>query len=146
MWESICGTVGAWLIATLAAERSAEVIVDSEFFAPFRAWLARNSIVNLDDPTGPRYPKWCRRIFLFLSKLTSCGWCTSMWTSILFAWCLPGGYFHIAAGDNIFIKILALFGLANAWHAIFRLIHRGRVTAIDLTVDLRPEDSDDGSV
>jgi len=39
---------------------------------------------------------------------------------------------YVIACNNILIKWLGLVGTINLWHAIFRLIFRGRVTTIDI--------------
>lgn len=122
----------SWLLCIVAVERSAELLTVSKFFAPLRNILAKFALCDLRNI---RYG-----CFQLLAKfgfaVISCGWCTSMWTSILFVWCLPGEYFSLVAVDNVLVKVLALFGFANLWHAVFRIIHRGRVTGLDVNLRL----------
>lgn len=139
----------AWLLCIVAVERSAELLTVSKFFAPLRNILAKFALCDLH---GMRYsseapkslgPDGSFRIICYFQLLAkfgfaviSCGWCTSMWTSMLFVWCLPGEYFSLAATDNVLVKVLALFGFANLWHAVFRIIHRGRVAGLDVNLRL----------
>lgn len=122
----------SWLLCIVAVERSAELLTVSKFFAPLRNILAKFALCDLHNI---RYG-----CFQLLAKfgfaVISCGWCTSMWTSILFVWCLPGEYFSLVAVDNVLVKVLALFGFANLWHAVFRIIHRGRVAGLDVNLRL----------
>lgn len=133
----IISIIGSWLICAVAAERAAEAITTSVFFAPLRHFLARTALssghILIKEPS-----KW-------LSDLVSCGWCTSFWTSLLCALTLPGSYNLVNVGDNIIIKAVALWGFANLWHSVFRLIHNGRVAAIDLNVRVGDR-ATDGSV
>ena len=145
--SEIISIVGSWLICAVAAERAAEAITTSVFFSPLRQFLAKVTLWEL--PVGTDYDpntdilRAIKGISRWLSELVSCGWCTSFWTSLLCALTLPGRYTSLAAGDNILIKIVALWGFANLWHAVFRLIHNGRVAAVDLNVRLAGEAVDD---
>lgn len=122
MQESVLTTIAAWLIVVLAAERLAEIIVDSKLLAGFRAAVARWAFAD-----GAR--QWRSKF----SDLVACGFCTSGWTSLLFATTLPGGWFEWHAAGNLFVKWFAVYGLANFWHTIFRLVYRGRVQTIDVS-------------
>ena len=148
----ILGVIGAWFACAVASERAAEVITTSKLFAPFRNWLAKVSLIPqkyVDTRIGHgQYiliSAACRP-FKFLSDLTSCGWCTSAWTSFVCAWFIPcmHRFFGSSIADNIIIQSLALFGFANLWHAVFRLVHRGRVVALDVSLivdEAQPEAS-----
>jgi hypothetical protein len=133
----IISIIGAWLICIIASERSAEAITASEFFSPMRQFIARTALIDQKWVTWPpvRY-KLLASIFKWLSDLVSCGWCTSLWTSLLFSLFLPGRYLLFDASDNLFVKAIALWGFANLYHSVFRLLHNGRVMAIDVNLRL----------
>ena len=126
MPENVYLIIGSWIIVILATERTTEIIVDSKFFFPFRNWIAKHA---LSEGT---YHNKSKLLFVFLYNMTSCAWCLSVWASMFFCWFLPGEYFHVAASNNILVKWLALVGVTNFWHAIFRLVFRGRVITVDI--------------
>ena len=128
----IASIIGVWFICAVAAERAAEAITTSVFFSPLRQYLAR---VAISDGTEPRSTIW-KSICRWLSELVSCGWCTSFWTSLFFSFFLPGGYISLNGADNLIVKVVALWGFANSFHSVFRLVHNGRVEAVDLNVRL----------
>ena len=132
----VLSTIGAWLLCLIAAERTAELVVTSKFFAPFRNLIAKIAVWHLGTPRCVII----RRPFKFLSDLISCGWCTSAWTSLLFSMFLPGQKLLVGISyDNAVVKWFALFGLANLFHSCFELVHRGRVSAIDLKISITGE-------
>ena len=140
---TIISVVGCWLVCAIAAERAAEAVTASVFFSPLRQYLARTALTELfgTEPTGEVIYKgglssFWKSVCRWLSDLVSCGWCTSFWTSSFFSIFLPGGYFSIDAGNNILVKAIALWGFANLYHSVFRLVHNGRVAAIDVNLRL----------
>lgn len=137
---TIISVVGAWLICTIAAERAAEAVTTSVLFAPFRQFVARVALADQQsDITWPSegfLHNLIKTIFRWLSDLISCGWCTSFWTSSFFSIFLPGDYLSINAGDNILVKAIALWGFANTFHSVFRLLHNGRVAAVDVNLHM----------
>ena len=164
MIDCILGVIGSWLICVIAAERLAELITTAKVFAPMRSFLASMAMYPQQYKTKLRecassnaiwgefgasaYATYSLLIavckpFKFLSDLTSCGWCTSAWTSFVVAWFLPHEHSFIGqtVSTNIIIQALGVFGLANLYHAVFRIVHRGRVGALDLTVRLVEQDS-----
>jgi hypothetical protein len=137
----IVSIVGIWLICTIAAERSAEAITTSVLFSPMRQFFAKTALLDQQEAAESSLKRkivagFCR----WLSELISCGWCTSCWTSFFFSFFLPGRYFCLNASGNILVKTIALWGLANFYHSVFRLLHNGRVAAID--INLRIIDSE----
>lgn len=91
-----------WLMAVIVVEAIVEIIVDSELFMPWRVFISkRTSIVGR-----------------FLGKLSTCGYCASVWVSALIAWALPGHVFSIYIAD-IFIRIFLLHRLSNIVHELF---------------------------
>jgi len=150
----IIAIIGAWLICGIAAERAAEAITVSVFFSPLRQALAKLALIQLYRKNNPddiwmsddnmiykgRIYSLTKMVGRWASDLVSCGWCTSFWTSSFFSIFLPGKYISFDAGDNIIVKTIALWGFANLYHAVFRLLHNGRVAAVD--VNLRLVDSE----
>lgn len=133
----IVSIIGIWLICAIASERAAEAITTSEFFSPMRQFIARTALIDQKWVTWPRIRyKLLASIFRWLSDLVSCGWCTSLWTSLLFSLFLPGKYLSFDASDNLFVKAIALWGFANLYHSVFRLLHNGRVLAVDVNLRL----------
>jgi hypothetical protein len=146
----IISIIGAWLICTIASERAAEAITVSVFFAPLRQVVAKLALIELYRKINPddvwmssensvyrgRVFSVAKIIGRWASDLVSCGWCTSFWTSFFFSLFLPGKYISFDAGDNIVVKAIALWGFANLFHAVFRLVHNGRVAAVDINLHL----------
>lgn len=129
--NNILGIIGTWLICMAATERAAEAITASEIFAPTRAFLARTALLN--QRSVEKQPFGLNLICAvcgWLSQLVSCGWCTSFWSSLFFSFFLPGQYLSSDAGNNILVKAIALWGFANLYHPVFKLIHDGRMTTI----------------
>lgn len=133
MSEDLYIILGCWAITVLATERTTEIIHESKFFFPLRNLVAQAAL--REGLTGTL---WLLQLpCKFVHAVISCAWCLSVWISLFFALFLPGEYFLRMPSDNIMIKWLALVGFANLWHAIFRLIFRGRVITIDIrhTID-----------
>lgn len=130
MQEGVLAAIASWLVAVLAAERLAEIIVDSKLLGGFRSAVARWSYA---DGAG----QWRSKF----SDLVTCGFCTSGWTSLLFATTLPGAWFEWSTLGNLFAKWFAVYGLANFWHTIFRLMYRGRVQTVDVSHTLTLNES-----
>jgi hypothetical protein len=141
---TIVSIIGSWLICTVAAERTAELITTSVIFAPFRQFIARMSLMDEEYahvmwPTNKTIRGIIKITCRWLSDLISCGWCTSFWTSSFFSAFLPGDYLSLNAGDNAVVKAIALWGFANLYHSVFRLVHNGRVAAIDINLHIADE-------
>lgn len=153
--NDIFSIVGSWLICTIAAERAAEAITVSVVFSPMRQALAKLALIQLyrnsdsnDNWLSSENAIYKGRIYSiikvigrWLSDLVSCGWCTSLWTSAFFSIFLPGEYIMRDACDNIIVKVIALWGFANLYHAIFRLVHNGRVAAVDINLKITDSES-----
>lgn len=88
-----------WAGAVIFVEAITEIIISSEILFRFR-----NFITKLN-----------RNI---LGKLVSCGYCMSVWVSILIAWSLPGCITSIWLLDVI-IKIFILHRCSNVIHELF---------------------------
>jgi len=154
----IISTIGYWLVCAIAAERAAEAITVSVFFSPLRQVLAKLALIQLYRKINPdivwmsddnmvyrgRIYSLIKMFGRWASDLISCGWCTSFWTSFFFSFFLPGKYILFDAGNNIVVKAIALWGLANLYHAVFRLVHNGRVAAVDVNLRLIGPEFDSG--
>jgi hypothetical protein len=118
-----------WLITVIAAERTTELVTTSEFFLWLRNFFAKKAELP-EDPTKPvSTPAW---YWKFLNKVTTCGYCFSVWAALLYVPALLGG--AVAADWLVYdflIKWVALHGLANAYHAAYELLRRGRSIAIE---------------
>jgi hypothetical protein len=136
----IISIIGSWLICTIASERAAEAITTSVFFSPMRQFLARTALMDSDVYNYKAYSV-IKLIGRWASDLVSCGWCTSLWTSLFFSFFLPGEYISSDAGNNIIVKVIALWGFANLYHAVFRLVHNGRVAAVDINLKIIDSES-----
>jgi hypothetical protein len=92
-----------WIAVVIAIEATVEIEVDSVIFQGFRARLA--------DIRG--------RLGWYLNGLFSCGYCLSVWVSILGALVIPTtfGCPWIVA---FIIKIFVLHRLSNMWHELLK--------------------------
>ena len=91
-----------WIMAVIAVEAIVEIIVDSELFLFWRAFLSK------------------RKMFVgrYLAKLFTCGYCFSVWVAVVVAWCLPGvisGYWLF----DVILKTFVLHRLSNLTHELF---------------------------
>jgi len=135
MWSDLCSIIGMWVACAIAAERTAEIIADSKLFAPFRNAIGRIALPSI--PYDHKAAKIGGGVVLWFFSLITCGWCTSVWTSAFFSLFLPGSHWSIVSGElwpieTYIVKIFCLVGLANFWHAVFRIVHRGRQRVIDI--------------
>lgn len=93
------------LLLVIFVEAITEIITTSEFFLGFRNYFAKR------NPDG------------FITKLISCGYCTSVWVSATVAWVPVGVAHHIdvllpLAADVVdyFIILFILHRLSNLFH------------------------------
>lgn len=87
-----------WILSIIAVEAVTEIIINGEIFLPIRNTLSKMSV--------------------FLRKLLSCGYCSSVWVAASIAWALPGtvtGYLVI----DIIIRTFVLHRLSNLAHELF---------------------------
>ena len=148
MWYSILEIAFAWLLCAAAAERVAEILADGKIFDWWREALGRWAFpIPLDWDENVAWVDARPRYVQFISRkvhdLFTCGWCLSVWACIAASWFLPGQWWGFVPYDNIVIKIFGLVFLANLLHAIFRLVHRGRVRTYDLEIRLDKKDRED---
>jgi hypothetical protein len=87
-----------WFAAVVAVEAITEVVVQSDLFIKLRNVLFKIS-------PG------------FLGKLLSCGYCFSVWVSII-GWFMPGTITNIYILDGI-LRVFLLHRLSNVIHEFF---------------------------
>jgi hypothetical protein len=93
-----------FLTVTMAVEAFTEIIVNGDIFQDLRGWISRKSP--------------------FYGMLVTCGYCLSVWTSMLFAGSIPFKIVPYVVFDYI-IKLLVLHRLSNVVHElIIRLLNR----------------------
>ena len=95
-----------WLLTVVAVEATVEIITSSALFEPFHMWL------------GHRTEK--SRLAAFVSGLTNCGYCMSVWVAASLAWALPEIAPYVII--DILIKTFAVHRLSNLWHEIITRI------------------------
>jgi len=127
MSDNVLAVIGSWFIITLAVERTTEIIHTSKLFHPLRNYFATLALDDIDRPI-------VKPIANFVFSIVSCGWCLSVWVSLFFCIFLPSG------SGFVFVRWFGLVGTSNLWHAIFRIIHLGRVFTVDIkhTFDDQP--------
>jgi len=113
-----------WLLIVIAVERVTELITTSEIFAPVRNYIKGHAYRYSDPSEISKY----RKLLIWLDKLVSCGYCTSVWVSLVFV------LTFIGRDITLVINVFAIHGLANLYHSIFELIRRGRVNSHDFVL------------
>lgn len=88
------------LFLVIAVEAITEIIVSSTIFQPLR-----NTILKCANEF---------RICNFLGKLIQCGYCTSVWISLMVAWIVPFNLINHYVDFIIFTFVL--HRLSNFWH------------------------------
>ena len=75
-----------------------------------------------------------RSVLLFVDKLTSCGYCCSVWVAGVISAIEPA-YFN-----NVFLDAMLLHGLSNLYHVLYELTRRGRINSYDIKCTMAHED------
>jgi hypothetical protein len=114
------------LLLAIIVERSTELITSSEI----SNMIFKNRLKSyLFDPSAPPYDSLLRRFLLFFDKVTSCGYCCSVWVAFVVTIFSPV-YF-----DVLIFDVVLLHGLSNLYHVLYELLRRGRINTYD--VDLK---------
>lgn len=116
--------IARWLLIIIAVERVTEIITTSEVFAPVRNYVKRHAYKYSDPSEISNY----RKFLIWVDKLVSCGYCTSVWVAFIFV------LIFMEKDAMLIINGFALHGLANLYHSIFELIRRGRVNTHDMVI------------
>lgn len=116
------------LLLVIASEAVAEIITSSELTDPWRgAW--KKWTYNEDNPPKDTY---FQHFKVFVDKLVSCGYCTSVWTSGFFAIWAPA-VFDISI-INWLVATFVIHRLSNWLHVLYELIRKGRVKTHDMLI------------
>ncbi len=92
-------------------------------------------------------PLYFHHFKIFVDKLISCGYCTSVWVSGFFAIWSPILFQHQLCGChfvNWMIMTFAIHRLSNWFHVIYMLVLNGRIKTFDLLVKQVKEDGSSG--
>lgn len=119
-------------LVVIAVEAITEIMIAGALLdiVGFRPWLARKALPIDGDFNRVR---WYHTASY---KLFSCGYCASVWVSVVLAWFLPGRYVGLLPWDNIVVKVFVVHRLANYWHIRYELLRRGRVNMFDVELKL----------
>jgi hypothetical protein len=130
-------------LLSVVVEAVTEILVASDLTDPARKkWKEWTYPVDAPPPNT-----YCQICMVFVDKLISCGYCTSVWVAGFFGIWAPKidlGFWLI----NWLVIVFALHRLAGWVHMVYELIRKGRVKTYDLEIKMIVPDSevDDGSV
>lgn len=121
-----------FLLAAIVVERLTEIITSSDIAAMVYKDRLRLYLYSIQKET------WLRSILVFIDKLTSCGYCCSVWVSAGVSFIAEARFF-----DNFIMNTMLLHGLSNLYHVLYELVKRGRVHSYD--INLKQEEPYDAS-
>jgi hypothetical protein len=121
-----------FLFAAIVVERITEIITSSDIAAMVFKDRLRVLLYGIQKET------WFRSFLVFIDKLTSCGYCCSVWVSAGVS-IIPEARFF----DNYIMNTMLLHGLSNLYHVLYELVKRGRVHSYD--INLKQEEPYDAS-
>ena len=119
-----------FLLAAIAVERITEIITSSDIASMVFKDRLKNLLYSIQTET------WFRSFLVFADKLTSCGYCCSVWVSFGVSLFEEARFF-----DNLLLNVMLLHGFSNLYHVLYELIRRGRVYSYD--INLKQEESYD---
>lgn len=109
-----------FLVASLVVERLTEIITSSVLSdILIKSWLG--PLMYRENPRPIHF------IISFLNKITSCGYCCSVWISAFIAFFHEARYF-----ETYFLNVFALHGFSNIIHVFYEIARRGRVRTYDI--------------
>lgn len=114
------------IIFAIVVEAITEIIVEAQITDPIRGFIKRKAYP--DQPIE----SYSQNIVIFIDKLLSCGYCTSVWVSFVVA-----SFHPPIIGIKCIDWILAVFlihRLSNLYHVMYQLVMRGRVLTIDARI------------
>ena len=117
-----------FLLAAIAVERLTEIITSSDISSMLFKDRLRLLLYSIQKET------WLRSFLVFVDKLTSCGYCCSVWVSAGVSFIPEARVF-----DNFILNVMLLHGLSNLYHVLYELVRRGRVYSYD--INLKQEES-----
>lgn len=120
------------ILLALAVEACTEIIVNAKITDGIRAYIFVKA-TNLDSKQSD-YSFWP-----FVNNLVTCGYCASVWVSVLFAFFAPR-LWDLWFIVNLFIMVLVLHRLSNVIHMIIMLLYKGRVLTMDVEIGRKPRE------
>jgi len=124
------------ILLSLAVEAVTEIITSSEIAKPVHAMIYRLAFTN------PPVDTMATRIWSWAYKLITCGYCTSVWVSLLVCLLLSHTIMHEYI--NIVILVFVIHRLSNWIHVIYELVRKGRVNTLDIALSV--EEKSDGGI
>lgn len=123
--------------ASIIVESLTEIITSSDIAFKIYKFRLRNLIMNCPEH---RFAS----VLSFVDQLTSCGYCCSVWVSILVAITMPS-FKYVYHVDSVFFFIMDVFlyhRLSNLYHAAYELLRRGRVATLEhnITIDIKDDE------
>lgn len=114
-------------IFSFATEALVEILVDSDITAPYR-----KKFKQYVYPFEPRQDTYYTNILVFIDKLISCGYCSSVWVAAYFSLLMP----HVLDNPwhNWVCFTLVIHRISNWVHVSYKLWHDGRINAHDLYI------------
>jgi len=124
------------IILAIVVEAVTEIIVDSELFSPLKQGF-KSYIYPVDYP-----PKNDIRqsLLVFVDKLISCGYCTSVWIAAFFSFFAP---VLMESWANWLITTFLLHRMSNSIHVIYELLKKGRVVTHDYIIKINQSEKDE---
>lgn len=117
------------ILLSIATEAITEILTSSALTDPVRMWWKRYTYRTDTPPKN----SFLQKIKVFIDKLISCGYCTSVWISGLS--CVFGQ--PSILNNEFWNWVLCTFVVhrtANWLHVIYELVRKGRVKTHDLLV------------
>lgn len=128
------------ILLAIATEAVSEIITSASITEPLRDWWKRWTYKS-DEPPVESY---FQQFKIFIDKLVSCGYCTSVWVAAFFAIWAPLFIDYIVS--NWLVCAFAIHRIANLVHVIYELIRKGRVKTHDLLLKVSIEDDENGII
>lgn len=122
------------LIAAIATEAITEILVDSKLFEPIRKYIAIKAFPDVPENNS---------IYLFLYKLTSCGYCLSVWVSAIVVYSMM--YNQMITNNNLIkwaILVFVIHRLANIFHVGIQVFTKGRVISLDVEMKMKESENE----
>lgn len=140
MIEQIISSILLLLLLSIATEAVTEIIVAASITDPIRKWWKELTY----NPNYPPKDTYTQRVKVFIDKLLSCGYCSSVWVAGLAAIWAPIIIQYII--PNWLIATFVIHRCANLLHVVYELIRKGRVKTQDLLIKVSIEENEDGIV
>ena len=140
------------LILGIVVERATELVHEAKIFLPLRNLIAIRAYPMGAPPLDTHdYGSGAirRRIALFLHSLVDCGYCTSVWVAMVFAFVCPlPSSINALPTFAWLIKLILLHGTSNLYHVIYE--NRKKLFThpipIQLIVDMTDKEEQDENV